>query len=199
MFATFLLWMPAALVTPRREYLFTTPSLARDFILRSKRSRHNSPGNLAILPNRFHPSSLPSIHRTHGGDFREDIRWVVLPIDSLDHKLVFRQFLSRIESTLGTNTRALDGQRRSSLPQPNNRVSQTESPYRAPLSLYSTGSGEKQACGQDYPWEGQPMGYPHENHPHEYGECLEVTMDETDWVEWLDFLENYDETSWIEG
>jgi len=106
---------------------------------------------------------------------------------------------SRIESTLEMNTRALDGQRRSSLPQPNHQVPQAESPYRAPLSLHSTGSGGKQSCGQDYPWEGQPIEYPHENPLHKYGECLEATMDETNWAEWLDFLENYDETLWIEG
>jgi len=58
--------------------------------------------------------------------------------------------LSRIESTLGMNTRALDRQRKSSLPQPNNEVLQTESLYRAPLSLYSTRSDEQQACGQDH-------------------------------------------------
>jgi len=92
MFTTFLLWN---LVTPRQEYsqhyvhdfpvvescssrdvkarVFTTPFLARAFILLSKGSRHSFPGSLAILPNRFHPPSLPSIHCTHVVDFREDI------------------------------------------------------------------------------------------------------------------------------
>jgi len=53
--------------------VFTTPSLARAFILLSKGSRHSFPGSLAILPNRFHPSLLPSIHRTYEGNFHEDI------------------------------------------------------------------------------------------------------------------------------
>jgi len=76
--------------------VFITPSLARAFILLSKGSRHSFPGSLAILPNRFHPSSLPSIHGTHVVDFRKDIQWVVLPRNGLDRKLVVHHFLSNI-------------------------------------------------------------------------------------------------------
>jgi len=83
-------------------------------------------------------------------------------------------------------------------PQPDNQVLQTEPPHRAPLSLYPTGSGEKQACGQNSCWEGQPVGHPHQDHPHEHGEYGEETMHETNWSGWFDFL-NYDAMQPIQG